>query len=31
MSFGGVPTWFFIIVIIFAIVFITISEWNSRS
>ncbi|MEK9198171.1 hypothetical protein ACH0B5_02300 [Ureibacillus sp. 179-F W5.1 NHS] len=31
LSFSGVPSWFFMIVIIFAIVFIIISEWNSRS
>lgn len=31
MSFGGVPMWFFIVAIVFAIVFIIISEWNARS
>ena len=29
--FGGIPQWFFIIVIVFAIVFVIVSEWNSRS
>jgi hypothetical protein len=30
-GFGGVPMWFFIIAIVFAIAFIIYSEWNSRS
>ncbi|WP_269764145.1 hypothetical protein [Solibacillus silvestris] len=30
MAFGSIPMWFFAIVIAFAIVFILISEWNSR-
>ncbi|SOC37417.1 hypothetical protein SAMN05877842_103196 [Ureibacillus acetophenoni] len=31
MSFGAVPTWFYVIAFIFAIGFIIIAEWNSRS
>ncbi|CAM5179708.1 hypothetical protein UACE39S_06279 [Ureibacillus acetophenoni] len=31
MTFGGVSTWLLIVAIVFAIVFIVISEWNSRS
>lgn len=30
MAFGSVPMWFFAIAIAFAIVFVLISEWNSR-
>lgn len=30
MAFGGVPTWFYAIVVAFAIIFIIISEYNSR-
>lgn len=29
-GFSGVPSWFFVIVIVFAILFIIFSEWNSR-
>ncbi|SOC23861.1 hypothetical protein SAMN05880501_11625 [Ureibacillus xyleni] len=31
ISYGGVPVWFFVIAIVFVIVFIIVSEWNSRS
>lgn len=30
MSFGGVPQWFFIIAVAFAICFVLYAEWNSR-
>lgn len=30
MTFGGVPAWFFAIAFAFAIIFILVSEWNSR-
>ena len=30
MAFGGVPSWFFAIAFAFAIIFILVSEWNSR-
>lgn len=30
MSFSGVPQWFFIIAVAFAICFILYAEWNSR-
>jgi hypothetical protein len=30
MSFGGVPQWFFILAVAFAICFILYAEWNSR-